>query len=259
MKRLAAFARLAGMVALLPATACATTDAASEPRLASDDYRVSVEIPLDGTEIKDDLILRMDELLGERTEFDADDFRLDEVVLIARSEGGPGSPVAGHAELLVLEWRSGRYDIPEGGEEDWYEVRIPGPEDDLGGAWLLDVTGDVDLDFLVLVMAPRPPVVAERTVEQTRTVYRTVGGVHRAYPTYWIYDPTRYYVYHYHDGLWPYRYFAGVWDYRYFHVGFRPHYHRFGIYRGPLYDHVHWRDRYRPDRRRFSHGRNPDR
>lgn len=256
MRRLATFVSVA---ALMPAAACATTTTTNDRSIAEDDYRISVEIPLEEAEFEDDQILRVDELLDERTEFDPGDFQLDEVVLIARSEGVPGSPdAAGHAELLVLEWRSGRFDIPAGDAGDWYEIRIPAPDEDPGGAWLLDLSGDVTLDFLVLVMEPRPRVVAEKTVDRTRTVYRTVGGYHRPYPAYWIYDPTRYYVYHYYDDLWPYRYFAGVWDFRYYHVGFRPRYHRFGHYLGPRYDHVHWRDRYRPDRRRYRHGRDPN-
>ena len=254
MKRFPAFTCLA---ALMPVAACATTVTETNYRsVDADDYRISVEIPLDGTEFADEQILRVNELLDERTEFDSSDFQLDEVVLVARSEGAADDPdVAGQAELLVLEWRSGAFDIPPGSEGDWYEVRIPAPDEDPGGAWLLDVTGDVAVDFLVVVMEPRPRVVAEKTVYRTRTVYRTVDGHRHAYPTYWIYDPTRYYVYHYYNDLWPYRYFTGVWDFRYYHVGFRPHYHRFGIYHGPHYDTVVWRDRYRADRRRYRHGR----
>ena len=254
MKQFTAFACLA---ALVPVAACATNSTTTTYRsVPQDDYRISVEIPLDGTEFADEQILRVNELLDERTEFDSSDFQLDEVVLVARSEGETSDPdVAGRAELLVLEWRSGAFDIPAGSEGDWYEVRIPAPDEDPGGAWLLDVTGDVAVDFLVVVMEPRPRVVAEKTVYQTRTVYRNVGGHRHAYPAYWIYDPTRYYVYHYYDDLWPYRYFTGVWDFRYYHVGFRPHYHRFGVYHGPHYDTVVWRDRYRADRRRYRHGR----
>ena len=254
MKRFTAFTCLA---ALMPVAACATTVTETHYRsVDADDYRISVEIPLDGTEFEGEQIVRVNELLDERTEFDSSDFQLDEVVLVARSEGAADDPdVAGRAELLVLEWRSGAFDIPPGSEGDWYEVRLPAPDEDPGGAWLLDVTGDVTVDFLVVVMEPRPRVVAEKTVYRTRTVYRTVDGHRHAYPTYWIYDPTRYYVYHYYDDLWPYRYFTGVWDFRYYHVGFRPHYHRFGIYHGPRYDTVVWRDRYRSDRRRYRHGR----
>ena len=256
MNRLTAFA---GIAAVMPLAACAATVTETEYRsVAEDDYRISVEIPLEASEFEDEQILRVDELLDERTEFDPSDFQLDEVVLVARSAGGPGSPdAAGSAELLVLEWRSGAYDIPVGAEGDWYEVRIPAPDEDPGGGWLLDLSGEVTLDFLVVVMQPRPRVVAEKTVYRTRTVYRTVDGHHHGYPAYWIYDPTRYYVYHYHHDLWPYRYFAGVWDFRFYHVGFRPHYHRFGRYYGPRYDDVIWRDRYRADRRRYRHGRDP--
>ena len=251
------FTALTCLAALMPLAACATTVTETNYRsVDADDYRISVEIPLDGTEFEDEQILRVNELLDERTEFDSSDFQLDEVVLVARSERGAADPdIAGQAELLVLEWRSGAFDIPPGSEGDWYEVRIPAPDEDPGGAWLLDVTGDVAVDFLVVVMEPRPRVVAEKTVYRTRTVYRTIDGHRHAYPTYWIYDPTRYYVYHYYDDLWPYRYFTGVWDFRYYHVGFRPHYHRFGIYHGPHYDTVVWRDRYRSDRRRYRHGR----
>lgn len=253
MKRFTAFTCLA---ALMPVAACATTVTETNYRsVDQDDYRISVEIPLDGTEFEDEQILRVNELLDERTEFDSSDFQLDEVVLVARSDGATDPDVAGQAELLVLEWRSGAFDIPPGSEGDWYEVRIPAPDEDPGGAWLLDVTGDVTVDFLVVVMEPRPRVVAEKTVYRTRTVYRTIDGHRHAYPSYWIYDPTRYYVYHYYNDLWPYRYFTGVWDFRYYHVGFRPHYHRFGIYHGPHYDTVVWRDRYRSDRRRYRHGR----
>ena len=97
----------------------------------------------------------------------------------------------------------------------------------------------------------------KKTVYQTRTVYRNVGGhpprlsdLLDLRP-----DPLPVYVYHYYDDLWPYRYFTGVWDFRYYHVGFRPHYHRFGVYHGPHYDTGIWRDRYRADRRRYRHGR----
>ena len=209
-------------------------------------------------ELGDERILRINELLDERTEFDSADFQLDEVVLIARSHGVAGAPdAAGSAELLVLEWRSGEFDIPVGADGDWYEVRIPAPEDDPGGAWLLDLTGDVTVDFLVVVMEPRPRVVAEKAAHRTRTVYRTVDGRRYAHPTHWVYNPARYYAYQYHDDLWPYRYFAGVWDYRYYHTGFRPDYHRFGYYGGPRFDELYWRDRYRADRRRYRHGYDP--
>ena len=130
MKRFIAFASIAG---LLPMAACATTAATGYQSVPEDDYRISVEIPLEDGELGDERILRIDELLDERTEFDAGDFQLDEVVLIARSQGVAGAPdVAGSAELLVLEWRSGEYDIPVGADGDWYEVRIPAPEDDPG-------------------------------------------------------------------------------------------------------------------------------
>lgn len=224
-------------VALPLLGACATTGAATQ-QIVEEDYKVSVEIPLGELRLEEDEILQVDELLDERTEFDAEDFQLDEVVLVARAD----EDAVASAELLVLEWRSGAVDIPAGGEEDWYEVRIPAPDEDPGGAWLLDLNGAMTVDFLVVVMEPRPRVVAEHRT-RTRTVYRTVDRTRYAYDTYWIYDPTRYYVYHYHDSLWPYRYFSGVWDFRYYDLRFRPTIHRFGIYTGPRYSDG-WRDGY---------------
>ena len=215
-----------------------------------------MEIPLDGTEFADEQILRVNELLDERTEFDSSDFQLDEVVLVARSEGETSDPdVGGRAELLVLEWRSGAFDIPAGSEGDWYEVRIPAPDEDPGGAWLLDVTGDVAVDFLVVVMEPRPRVVAEKNglphahglPHRRRSPLRLPELLDlRPDPLLRLSLLRRpLAVPLLHRRL----------DFRYYHVGFRPHYHRFGVYHGPHYDTVVWRDRYRPDRRRYRHGR----
>lgn len=243
-------ATAAASIAALLLGACAGTEAstrqADEVReieaggAEGEGYRISVEIPLDALRFEEDGILKVDELLAERTEFDPEDFRLDEVVLVARSDAAD----AATAELLVLEWRSGAVEIPRGGEQDWYEVRLPAPEEELGGAWLLDVHGATTVDFLVAVLAPRPAAVAERRAERVRTVHRTVDRTRYAIGTYWIYDPTRYYVYHYHDSFWPYRYFTGVWDFRYYDLRFRPRIHRFGHYRGPIYG-GGWRDGYR--------------
>lgn len=189
----------------------------------ADDYRISVEIPLgelgadDGAEGR---IVKVDELLSERTGFSADDFALDEVVLVARSASGEG----GNAELLVLEWRSGLFAVPEGGEEDWFEVRLPAPEDDLGGAWLLDLTGAVTVDTLVAVLEPKPRVV-EVVTTRTRTIYRDLYP--RTHYVHWLYDPTRYYVYHDYGG-WPYRYFIGPWNYRYYDLAYRPYRYHYG-------------------------------
>ena len=203
----------------------------------SEDYRISVEIPLQEMHVEDDAILRVDELLNERTHFNADDFQLDELVLVARAAGEDAK-----AELLVLEWRSGQFVVPEGDAEDWYEVRIPAPPEDLEGAWLLDINGDVTVDLLVAVLEPRPKVVevARTTAHRTRTVYRSVPPQPTTLHTHWIYEPSRYYVYHYHD-VWPYRYYIGPWTYRYYDLGFRPH--RFHY--GPLYrprQHWYWQD-----------------
>ncbi len=220
-----------GACLALSLMACATKSVSHEAEVA--DYRISVEIPLDELHLADAEILKVDELLNERTAFDAEDFQLDEVVLIARADGG----ASGNAELLVLEWRSGQIDIPEGSEEDWFEVRIPAPEEDLGGAWLLDVTGGVTVDMLVAVLTPRPQLVA--AYDETRTVYRTSRTTvyrdrvvyPRTYHVHWIYDPSRYYVYHYH-GIWPYRYYIGPWEYRYYDLSYRPYRYHYGpIYR----------------------------
>lgn len=201
------------------------------PEADEEDYRVSVEIPLHAMHVAESGILQVDELLDERTSFDAEDFLLDEVVLIARSNG----EVEANAELLVVEWRSGEVAIPAGGEDDWYEVRVPAPEEDLGGAWLLDIHGDATVDLVVAVLEPRPRLVSEaRTVYRTTTVYRPARGVREVF---WIYDPGRYYVYHYH-GVWPYRYFIGPWTYRYYDLAYRPHRHHYG----PLYRPAPWRD-----------------
>ena len=227
------------LLALSSLAACAGHETATVQTVApppSVSHQISVEIPLDGWQVEGHDLLRVNQLLDERTEFDADDFRLDELILIARSD----DPVhAGSAEVLVLDWRSGEFDIPQGGTEDWFEVRIPIGEEDPSGAWLLDVEGDVTIDLLVAVLEPPAEVVKERTVYRTRTIYRDVVDVYpRTYQAFWIYDPMRYYTVHYHGGIWPYRYFIGPWDFRYYDLAYRPHHLGF----------VHYR-RYRDDRR----------
>ena len=215
-----------------------TTAPAEEP-----DYRVSVEIPLDELHVAEGEILRVNELLDERTDFDAEDFLLDEVVVVARSNGD----VEASAELLVVEWRSGEVAIPAGEGDEWYEVRVPAPGEDLGGAWLLDIAGDATVDLVVAVLQPQP-----RRVAEARTVYRTTTA-YRSSPVrevFWIYDPARYYVVHYH-GAWPYRYFIGPWSYRYYNLAYRPHRYHYG----PIYRPWNWRD----DARAYRDGRSADR
>ncbi len=244
--------RFIATVIAVPLAACVAQDDAARGHVAAeeaDDYRISVEIPLelDADDGADGRLLKVDELLDERTDFDADDFALDEVVLVARSASGEG----GNAELLVLEWRSGLIAVPEGGEGDWFEVRIPAPEDDLGGAWLLDLTGAVTVEMLVAVLEPKPRLVEEATT--TFTTYRTRTVYSERYPrthyVHWLYDPTRYYVYHDY-GIWPYRYFIGAWDYRYYDLGYRPHYHHYG----PIYRERHRHQRTFRERERNQHG-----
>ena len=220
---------------------------------ATEDYRISVEIPLEELQVAGAEILKVNELLAERTGFNAEDFQLDEVVLIARSDAEGDA----NAELLVLEWRSGQVAIPPGGEEDWFEVRVPAPDEDNGGAWLLDITGAATVNLLVAVLEPRPAVVEKiahtKTVYRTRTVYRDRAVYPRSYHSYWIYEPSRYYTVHYH-GIWPYRYFIGPWDSRYYDLAYRPYRYHYG----PIYrSHRHSRPGHRYGHRgvRDAHGR----
>ena len=220
---------------------------------ATEDYRISVEIPLEELQVAEAEILKVNELLAERTGFNAEDFQLDEVVLIARSDAEGDA----NAELLVLEWRSGQVAIPPGGEDDWFEVRVPAPDEDNGGAWLLDITGTATVNLLVAVLEPRPAVVEKiahtKTVYRTRTVYRDRAVYPRSYHSYWIYEPSRYYTVHYH-GIWPYRYFIGPWDSRYYDLAYRPYRYHYG----PIYrSHRHSRPghRYGNPHARDAHGR----
>ena len=198
------------LLAVCPATAFAgVAGEVPDALLPADESLLSVEIPLEGPlRVTGAELLRVNELLDERTEFAADDFRLDEVVLVARSEAAS----AGEAELLVMDWRSGEFDIPPADKDEWFEVRIPAPETDPGGAWLLDVVGDVTVDMLVAVLEPRPAAAATHTAAPTRTVYRLVDGHRTRVVTRWVHSPHYYHVYHYHHG-WPYRYFRGAWRY----------------------------------------------
>ena len=121
-------------------------------------YRISVEIPVDDVTIERGENLDVDALLDERTSFTASDFHLREVVLIARSRRG------GSAELLVGEWASGAVDIPEGTVESWYEVRIPAADvGEAGVEWVVDFTGTLDLNLLVAVLEPRSALLAAAT------------------------------------------------------------------------------------------------
>lgn len=235
--------------AALALAACASQGGVADPIAEEADYRVSVEIPLGGMHVAEGEILKVNELLDERTDFDANDFLLDEVVLVARSN----AETEASAELLVVEWRSGQVAIPAGDEEAWYEVRVPAPGEDLGGAWLLDIVGDATVDMVVAVLEPRPERVAEaRTVYRTTTVYRSAP----VREVYWIYDPARYYVYHYY-GAWPYRYFVGPWSYRYYDLAYRPYRYHYGpLLRPRIWRDRDWRDRGRPRSQRPRADRN---
>lgn len=201
------------------AAACATTGEVLDA--VADEPRVSVEIPLEGPLRVDGVdLLRVHALLDERTEFAAADFRLREVVLVARSEAA----TAGRAELLIMDWRSGQFEIPPARSGEWYEVRLPAPPTDIDGAWLLDLNGDLTVDTLVAVLEPRP-LAGHATAP--RTVYRVVAGAPTRVITHWVHSPSHYHIYRYHHG-WPYRYFWGVWNYD---LVYRPHHRHYRHYR----------------------------
>lgn len=134
----------------------AIPDAAPEPD--PEQYRISVEIPVDDVTISRGENLDVDAMLDERTAFQAADFHLREVVLIARSRRG------GSAELLIDEWASGAVDIPLGDAGSWYEVRIPAADvGEAGVHWVVDFTGALDLNLLVAVLEPRSEMLAAAT------------------------------------------------------------------------------------------------
>ena len=134
------------------------TDPEVAPETDPEQYRISVEIPVDDVTIERGENLDVDAMITERTSFKADDFHLREIVLIARSRRG------GSAELIVDEWASGAVDVPQGTAESWFEVRIPAA--DLGEAgvdWVVDFTGALDLNLLVAVLEPRTELLAAAT------------------------------------------------------------------------------------------------
>ena len=128
------------------------------PEADPEQYRISVEIPVDDVTIARGENLDVDAMLDERTAFAAADFHLREVVLVARSRRG------GSAELLIGGWASGAVDIPLGDAGSWYEVRIPAADvDDAGVEWVVDFTGALDLNLLVVVLEPRTELLAAAT------------------------------------------------------------------------------------------------
>ena len=138
----------------------AAPEATSEvaPQADPEQYRISVEIPVDDVTIDRGQNLDVDALLDERTSFAASDFHLREVILIARSRRG------GSAELLLDAWASGAVDIPEGTAESWYEVRIPAADvGEAGVEWVVDFTGALDLNLLVAVLEPRSGLLSATT------------------------------------------------------------------------------------------------
>lgn len=215
------------LIALPPVAAFAGATGEAPPAvLPADETRMSVEIPLqDALRVTGAELLRVNDLLDERTEFEAKNFRLAELVLVARSEAA----TAGEAELLIMDWRSGEFDIPAATKGEWYEVRIPAPEEHVVGSWLLDLVGDVTVDMLVAVLEPSPEAAALYSAPEARTVYRVVDGRRAKVTTRWVHSPHYYHVYHYHHG-WPYRYFWGDWHYE---LVYRPHFshYRYRHYR----------------------------
>lgn len=284
-----AFACLAGCAGYENADAKADAEAAPDAvpdavaqEADPEQYRISVEIPVDDVTIDRGQNLDVDALLDERTSFAASDFHLREVVLIARSRRG------GSAELLVDEWASGAVDIPEGTAESWYEVRIPAADvGEAGVEWVIDFTGGLDLNLLVAVLEPRPAllaatatvreVVAEDSippeeplaepaaevvqsvevvepVTATPTVVKEVAVVEQpVYRTQTIYRYVDRPVYRYHVS-WiydPARYYVfrdyGGWTYRYFPGTwdwrcYNP------SFRLPIRYHHHDKNRHRADR-----------
>ncbi len=228
-------------------------------------YYVSVEIPIEEHVYPDGASLRLDRLVDRRTGFDSDHFHLRELVLIARSTG------AAQAELRVHGEASEAIDIPEGNEDEWWEVRIPAPTERHGGVWRLYLTGDVAVDQVVAVMEPRERYAA-RYQSPKKVASRNAARPYRSprhytyYPTY--YPPSRYdgvtvhhvYDHHYRDYGYSYRTwyprYASPWVRRYdplvsFHYytvlpGWR---HDYGVHRHVLGGHRHHAYRQRPLRR----------
>ncbi len=224
-------------------------------------YYVSVEIPLEEHAYPDGASLRLDRLVDRRTGFDSDHFHLRELVLIARSAGGA------HAELKVHGETSESIAIPEGDDDEWWEVRIPAPTERHGGVWRLYLTGDVALDQIVAVMEPRERYAARYQMPE-KTAKRYASVARRYQPdTYYTYYPphlrsgtTVHYVHnHYYDHYgyrtWYPRY-ASPWVRRYdplisFHYytvlpGWR---HDYGVRRHVFGGHRHPAYRQRPLRR----------
>ena len=259
--------------------------AAVVPETDPEQYRISVEIPVDDVTIARGENLDVDALLDERTSFTAADFHLREVILVARSRRG------GSAELIVDEWASGAVDIPDGAADSWYEVRIPAPDVDEGGTdWVVDFSGALDLNLLVVVLEPRAGMLAAATAtvrdvavdaaagvevapaevvqsveviepgSEVQTVINEVTVERPVYRTRTVYRyvdrPIHSYrvswvydpvrYYVFRDYYgWTYRYFPGTWDWRCYDLSFR------------LLRHHHHRDRHRSradrhDGRRFD-------
>lgn len=224
-------------------------------------YYVSVEIPIEEHAYPDGASLRLDRLVDRRTGFDSDHFHLRELVLIARSTG------AAHAELRVHGESSESIDIPEGDDDEWWEVRIPAPTDRHGGVWRLYLTGDVALDQVVAVMEPRERYAARyQSPEKTAKRYASTARRYRPDTYYTYYPPslrsgtTVHYVHNHHYDLYGYRTwyprYASPWVRRYdplisFHYytvlpGWR---HDYGVRRYVFGGHRHPTYRHRPLRR----------
>ena len=224
-------------------------------------YYVSVEIPIEEHAYPEGASLRLDRLVDRRTGFDSDHFHLRELVLIARAVG------AAQAELRVHGEASESINIPEGEEDEWWEVRIPAPTERHGGVWRLYLTGDVALDQIVAVMEPRERYAARyQSPEKTAKRYASTARRYRP-DTYYTYYPPRlhsgtvvHYVHNNHYDYYGYRTwyprYASPWIRRYdplisFHYytvlpGWR---HDHGVRRHVLGGHHHHTYRQRPLRR----------
>ena len=202
-------------------------------------YYVSVEIPIEEHAYPDGASLRLDRLVDRRTGFDSDHFHLRELVLIARAVG------AAQAELRVHGETSESINIPEGEEDEWWEVRIPAPTERHGGVWRLYLTGDVALDQIVAVMEPRERYAARyQSPEKTAKRYASAARRHRP-DTYYTYYPPRlqsgtvvHYVHNHHYDHYGYR----TWYPRYASPWIRPYdplisFHYYTVLPGWRHDH----------------------
>ena len=233
-------------------------------------YYVSVEIPIEEHDYPDGASLRLDRLGGS-----PHGLRLRPLPPARARADRPLQRRSAHAELRVHGETSESIDIPEGDEDEWWEVRIPAPTERYGGVWRLYLSGDVALDQVVAVMEPRERYAA-RYQSPKKVASRYSARPYRSSSYYTYYTPSRYdnvTVHHHHYpryGYWGYRTwyprYASPWVRRYdplvsFHYytvlpGWR---HDYGVHRHVLGGHRHHGYRQRPLRRHDLHRVQADR